>query len=177
MRALLRFAPVFDPGSVYERGRDLEVQRGALEKIRPDEPTPVFINHDRGRPIGRVREIFIAADVNAGVVRDWYFASAEIPDPPAWLKVSGAVSWSYFALRTQQVGETTRILRALISEISILSPATRPAKTLARVAWIGSPAAAPSSDRAAVGAAVGGEIIHGGGLLRRPGIGRVLGVR
>jgi hypothetical protein len=173
VRALLRFAPVFDPGSVYERGRDLEVQRGALEKIRPDEPTPVFVDHDRGRPIGRVREIFIAPDVNAGVLRDWYFASTEIPDPPAWLKVGGAVSWSYSAMRTQQVGETKRVLRALLNEISVLSPSTAPAESLARVAWVGSPTAVPSSDRAAVG-----EVIyHSGERLVRYGCGQVLGVR
>jgi hypothetical protein len=85
-----------------------------------------WVDRDQRDQIGRVREIFVAPDVNAGVVREWHFASVELSAPPDWLKVGGAVSWSYSALRTQQVGETTRILRALINEISILSPSTRP---------------------------------------------------
>ena len=133
-RAVLRFTPVFDPRIIEVPGlaRDLMVQRGAIEKIRLDEPTPVVINHDMDRQVGTVREIYTAPSVDGGHVRDWFYASCEITDPPGWLKVNGGVSWSYRTLQRQDVNGTERLLRALIDEISILTPSTRPAEPLAR---------------------------------------------
>ena len=120
-----------------------------------------------------MREIFVAPDYKGG---DWYWASVEIADPPGWLKRDGGVSWSYNALRTQDVNGVTRLLRGIIHEIS-LSPTVKPAEPRARVEWIGelkrSPAAGPSSDRAAAG-----EVIYGDGrTIRRHFDNAVLGVR
>jgi hypothetical protein len=68
-----------------------------------------------------------------------------------------------------------------LNEVSLLTPSVAPAESRAKVvllreAPVGSmslPAAGLSSDRPAVGE----EVIYGGGLLRRPGIGQVIGVR
>jgi hypothetical protein len=177
--AVLRFTPVYDPRILEVQGlaRDVMVQRGALEKIGDDETTRVLVNHDPGRQVGTVREIYIAPTVDGGVVRDWYFASVRLDDPPDWLARHGAVSWGYKALQTQDVKGSLRLLRALITEVSILSPSTAPAESLARVCLVGetsSPAARPSDRLAA-----GDEVIRHpqGVLLRRPGIGQVIGTR
>lgn len=109
--------------------------------------------------VGTVREIFEAPDSGGG---DWYWASVELTYPPGWLKRNGGVSWSHNALQTQDVNGTTRLLRGLITEVSILSPSVEPAEPRARVAWIGesqrASAAGPSSDRP-----VAGEVIYGDG--------------
>ena len=172
--ALLRFAPVYDPRMVddSELGRDLMVQRGALkEPLKLGEKIPVVVDHDDSRQVGTVREIFIAPDVNGGVVQDWYFASVELTEPaPGWLKRNGGVSWSHYALRTQEIGETTRLLRGLIKEISILTPSTQPAEAFARVVWFGDPVTKRSVP-------AGDVIVHPpGGVLVRRNIGRVLAV-
>jgi hypothetical protein len=93
--AVLRFTPVYDPPILEVQGpaRDVMVQRGPLEKVGHDETTPVLVNHDPGRRVGTVREIYIAPTVDGGVVRDWYFASVRLDDPPDWLARNGAVSW------------------------------------------------------------------------------------
>ena len=68
---------------------------------------------------------------------------------------------------------TTRLLRGLITEVSILSPSTQPAEQQAGVAWVGEPVTKRS-------APLGREqAIHhppGTKLVRR-GIGQALGVR
>ena len=158
MRAVLRFAPVYDPRILEVPGlaRDLMVQPGALETVGLDEATPVVIDHDMDRQVGTVREIYIAPSVDAGHVPEWFYASCDFEGPPGWLRAGGGVSWSHIPLRTQDVNGTTRLLRGVIKEISILTPSTRPAEGLAQVAWIGSPAASTTSDRA-----VAGEVIYG----------------
>ena len=173
--ALLRFTPVFTCAILDDPklARSLMVQRGALERVKRDEPIPVLVDHLAERQVGTVREIFIAPDVVGGVVQDWYMASVELPDPPGWLKRNGGVSWSYNKLQTQDVNGSTRLLRGIIHEVSILSPSVEPAEPRARVAWVGeSPAARTTSTRAA------GEVFYGDGTtITRHGIGQVLGVR
>jgi hypothetical protein len=81
------------------------------------------------------------------------------------------------ALQTQDVKGSLRLLRALITEVSVLSPSAAPAESLARVCLVGeaSSPAARSSDRLVAGDEV---IRHPRGVrLRRPGIGQVIGVR
>lgn len=136
VKALLRFTPVFDPRMLDDPklARHRMVQRGALEQANPNEPIPVVIDHDRGRRIGTVREIFTAPDVAGGVVQDWYFAAVDLTDAAhGWVKRGGAVSWKHIPLREQAVGETTRLLRGIVREVSILAPGTEPAEPLARV--------------------------------------------
>ena len=162
--SLLRFAAVFDTDPKLARSR--MVQRGALETLTRDQEIPVVVDHDMSRQVGTVRELFVAPDYQGG---DWYWASVELTDPPGWLKRDGAVSWSHVPLREQDVNGTTRLLRGIIKEISILSPTVQAAEPRARVEWIGEPVTKRSA----------GEVIQHppGALIRRPGIGQVLGVR
>lgn len=146
--ALLRFAPVFDPRIIDDPrlARQTMVQRGALETIKRDQEIPVVVDHDMSRRIGTVREIFVAPDVTGGVVREWHFASCELSDPPGWLKRNGGVSWAWIPLQEQDVNGTTRLLRGLIDEISVLTPSAKPAEPCARVAWVGEEPSAPREE-------------------------------
>ncbi len=97
---------------------------------------------------------------------DWYWASVEITDPPGWLKRNGGVSWSHNSLRELDVDGTTRLLRGITHEVSILSPTVKPAEPRARVEWIGEPVTT-----------VGEVLRHQPGTkFVRRGIGQVLGV-
>jgi hypothetical protein len=170
--ALLRFAPAYDSRIVTDPkfARTLMVQRGALEQINRDQPIPVLVDHDMSRQVGTVREIFVAPDITyGGVVQDWYFASVEIAEPPGWLKFNGGVSWSHVPLRTQDVNGSTRLLRGIISEVSVLSPSVKPAEGFACVAWVGEKERASSREQV---------IVHEPGVLvRRLNTGYVIGVR
>ena len=144
------------------------VQRGALETVGRDQAIPVLVDpvlvdHDPSREVGYVLETFVAPDYKGG---DWYWASVEITDPPGWLKRNGGVSWSHNPLRELDVDGTTRLLRGIIHEVSILSPNVKPAEPRARVEWIGEPVTT-----------VGEVIRHPPGTkFVRRGIGQVLGV-
>ncbi|HUP50872.1 MAG TPA: hypothetical protein VM198_00245 [Longimicrobiales bacterium] len=168
-RALLRFVAVYTPAMLDDPklAREEMVQRGALETIR-DEPIPVLVDHDPDRRVGTVRELYIAPDVVAGLVQEWYFASVELDAPPGWLKRNGGVSWACRSLQAQDVRGSTRLLRGLIDEVSVLSPSVRRAEGRAAVAWVGerevSSAAGPSADRSAAGEEV---IYHEPVLVRR----------
>jgi hypothetical protein len=77
------------------------------------------------------------------------------------------------------VREWTGLLRAVVTEVTLLPPATRPADPLARVVWVGefedSPAARVHFDRTPV---AGEVILHEPGVrVWRHNVGEVLGVR
>ncbi len=131
---------------------------------------PVIVDHDDDDVIGRVLEFYDADDAAGG---RWRWARCEITSPPAWLRMNGGVSFGYASLQKQDMGAWSRVLRAPILELSLLSPSRQPAEPRARVAWIG-PEDSPMERTSA-----GEEVLHlpAGQLLRRPNVGRVLGVR
>jgi hypothetical protein len=175
--ALLRFAPVFTPLMVDEPKlvREYMVERGAIVPMSLSEPTPVIVNHDEDRQIGTVRTFAIYDDVISGkLCAPYYFAHVDITEPTAMRRGDG-VSWGYNPLRTMELAGTRLIRSALIREVSVLTPAVKPAEVFAKVVWVGeletpkpkaSPAAGRSSDRA-----VAGEVFHSppGQVLIRPG--------
>ena len=157
--ALFRLTPVFDPRIIDDPklARSLIVPRGPFETISRDGEIPVVIDHaderEEANVIGRVRELSVFPDVTGGIVRDWYFASVELSAPPSWIRRGCGVSWSHIPLATQDVNGTTRLLRGVITEVSVLSPSVEPAESMARVCLLGdarSPAAG-TSDRLAAG--------------------------
>jgi hypothetical protein len=89
-------------------------------------------------------------------------------------KRNGGVSWSHNALQTQDVNGTTRLLRGIIKEVSILSPGVEPAEPLARVAWIGEEhrEGSPTAGRRSVR-----PVVREPAQLRVRNTGQVLGVR
>jgi len=154
--ALLRFAPAFTPLIVDDAKlvREYMVERGALVPMSYQKPIPVLVNHDESRQIGTVREIAIYDEVISGSrTAPYYVAHVDITEPTAMRRGDG-VSWAYHPLHTMELAGTKLIRRALILEVSVLTPAMKPAEALARVVWVGekqtsSPAAgATTSDRA-----------------------------
>jgi hypothetical protein len=137
-----------------------------------------LVDHDRGHEVGAVIELVEFPDVDG----NWLAARCKVDAPPTWLEQGKTkASFSYAVAQSQRIGDWTRVLRGVLNEVSLLAPGVAPAESRAKVVLLreapgGSmsvPAAGLSSDRPAVGE----EIIYGGGLLRRPGIGRVTGVR
>ena len=112
------------------------------------------------------------------------FASVTFTRPPGWLRRDGGVSLQYATLQKQDVDGWIRVLRAILDEVSVLTPATKPREPCARVTWLGEEESgeaivhAPGGDKARRLYAVEPQVIHHapGSTLRRH-IGSVLAVR
>jgi hypothetical protein len=171
--ACIRFAAIYDANPNDKRirpGREF-FQRGSLSFL-PGHPTaPLVIEHDHDRQIGVVDALWEWQDTDG----PWYVARAQLTgDPPLWLKRGAKASFSFIELQHQAIDDWTRVLRAFVKEISVLHT-QQPVEPRAQVLLVerskDSPAVATSD--------VAGEIIYGkpGELIRRPGIGQMLGVR
>ena len=94
---------------------------------------------------------------------EWLAALCTITTAPNWLKVGTAASISFPNLHRSALGAAERIELGLVPEISVLSPGRQPAMPGAKVAkFRAEPARAD-------------EVFHGGEVIVRHGIGRVLG--
>jgi hypothetical protein len=159
--AMLKLGRIFDGAMLHDldslpAGR-VYFQRGSL-RLMPN--TAVCVDHHEDRRVGIVREFFEHQDTDG----QWLAALTTITDPPAWLKRGTPASLSYIDLHTQTLGQASRVLRGLLIEASILSPGVRPAEARAGVATF-------HRDEDQVFYSAPGTVI------RRPNIGRVLGVR
>jgi hypothetical protein len=179
--ALIRLGPVFN-SNTYEwcaRRQQDAYDQGAFKPLLPHMQIPVLIDHQKEGPqVGTVGEFSYFDDIVGGVVGPWAFAHCTIEQPPAWLRDGPRgtrVSFSYKIPRALDQGGWNRIYTMAVTEVSLLSPGVEPVEPLARVVLLeqrkDSPAVATSD--------VAGEIIYGkpGELIRRPGIGQMLGVR
>jgi hypothetical protein len=180
--ALVKLARLYDSQPVQDADwipaeRTL-FQRNALELVRPTA-TKLLINHDRAREIGSVLALVELPDVDG----NWLAARCKVDAPPTWLEQGKTkASFSYAVARSQRIGDWVRVLRGVLNEVSLLAPGVAPAESRAKVVLLREapdansrslPAAVPTSDRAAVG-----EIHHPpGAVLKRPGLGRIVGVR
>jgi hypothetical protein len=177
--ALVKLARIYDSQPVQDAewvpAEKTLFQRGAFYVL----PTAkLLVNHDRTREVGSVLELLELPDTDG----NWLAARCRVDAPPTWLEQGKTkASFSYAVARSQRIGGWVRVLRGVLNEVSLLAPGVAPAESRAKVVLLreapgGSmslPAAGLSSDRPAVGE----QIIYGGGLLRRPGIGNILGVR
>jgi hypothetical protein len=161
--ALIRFAPVFSTEQVLDpalvvRGRTL-YQAGSLTL---EGEVPVLVDHDHDRPIGLVHELLEHTDADGS----WHAALVSLDESvPGWVKRGSAASFAIATVERQQIGDTTRVLRGLVFEVSVLSPGVKPAEPLAQVLTIRRTEATPAVDD------------NRPTLLVRPSIGQVLGVR
>jgi hypothetical protein len=158
-KAVIRIAEVVagdvlrDPEAI-PAGREL-VQRGALRLISDD--VPLIIDHDRDQRIGVVSELVEWPMVD-GL---WLAARVTITEPlPGWLRRGSAASMGWARVSTQQIAGWSRVLKALLNEVSVLSPGVPPKEPRAQVVLLersnGSPGA--SSDRLAPGDVVIGGV-------------------
>ena len=171
--AVLRFAPAYDTRHLVDgavNAPELIVASDALKQLRSGEPTPVVIDHNSERVVGRVKNVYVWDDVDYGTrVRKWHFAAVELDEKPEWLKRGTGVSWGYHPLHTYPAGKDTEVLTScIIREVSLLSPAERPREPLARVCYVKETRPVTRHQ------AQPGEVVFGHGqILRRPDIGRV----
>ena len=120
------------------------------------------MNHDPDREVGRVLEL-VEWDLWDGL---WSCARCEIDGAPGWLERGTRASYGYACLHEQAIGEWSRLLRGLVTEVSILSPSVQPREPRAAVMLL---------QRAEGHQA--GEVILGGQRIIRQNVGQVLGVR
>jgi hypothetical protein len=145
---------------------------------------PVLVDHDDERRVGLVRELRRLDDYAFGRS---LMALCEIDDPPPWLRQDTAASFAFVTLHRQAYNGWEIVRRGLVREVSVLSPSVKPAEPLARVLTF-HPAVPPKTRAAAAGPAhpgsVAGDVLAREwqsaappGVIRRVGVGRVLGVR
>lgn len=172
----LKFAPVF----TSERFNDPRWTRpgrtmySKLEFIPGKTSVPLLLNHDDDREIGTVDLIYRGEWIDG----PWYFAAATLDrEPPPWLQRGCRVSFRCTPLHRNEDftirGVTADVLyRGFVNEVSVLV-GREPAEPLAQVLSVKRTEASPPM----VTSDFGGEIIHGGQLIRRPNSGVVLGIR
>ena len=100
---------------------------------------PIRVDHIKDAPpIGWVTALRTDDCWTGGM---WQWIHAEINDPPAWLRKGTPVSISRAAYdtSTHTGGNWPLIRKALLTEVSILSPGHKPAHPRAQVEWIGEP--------------------------------------
>ena len=118
----------------------------------------MVVDHDMGRRVGVVLELVEYEDFDGPYV----FARTRIEAAPGWLSKRTRASLAYIPLREQTFGGLARLLRGLVTEVSVLSPSREPREPRAGVVLLRdaeSPRASPAC----------GEIIRAPGtLLRRP---------
>jgi hypothetical protein len=154
---LAKIAPVVTPERVDDpralaSGRQL-YDSGGLTFLHDE--VPLLVDHRDERVVGRVHELFTLDDVDG----PWIAASSTVTDPPCWLSRDTRVSFGFRVIqRNEHEGWCPIVRRAFVDEVSILAPSTQPVEPCARV-WsyrraepaTKSPAAVPTSDRAAAG--------------------------
>jgi hypothetical protein len=191
MRTTIRFAPIATADR-HSSSRWNRADRTLYEKLRlrPGVATaPLLVNHEHDRQIGVVTDLFRFEDVDG----PWWAALADVDDPPAWLERGTPASFAFAAVhrRGEWFGPAERIADGLVNEVSVLSPGTRPAEPLARVLTfrpLDVPPEAASrktiARRPADTELTDYEIAARAwqerapvGMIRRPAIGTVLGVR
>ena len=118
-----------NPGSV--RADRKLYQRGGLELLSL-KGVPLLADHDTSRQVGTVHELINFPDTDG----EWIAARATITDKPEWLKRGTRASFEFASLQDQQVGDWSRVLRGLVSEVTILSPGVRPLEPRAQVALL-----------------------------------------
>ncbi|MGZ4391715.1 MAG: hypothetical protein ACXVRK_06300 [Gaiellaceae bacterium] len=155
------------PGEIFFDRAGLTLQREA----------PVVVDHDTGRLAGIVDELVELPDTDG----TWVAARCTISDPPDWLRRGTKASFEYRTLVKRQVNGWPCVSRALVSEVSILSPGRTPVEARAQVALyhpldVPPKTAQPAAVRQPVTAA--GELVGPGAgavVVRRNG-GQVLRV-
>ncbi len=128
---LARISPV-PQASMAERHEQPEACLYRKLVKPPSKDIPVWVDHDEGRVIGRVRELNRSDEPMIGW---WHVALIELHDPPSWANASTPVSLSTKPLFMSTSTMFGRELahEALVVELSLLSPSKQPAEPLARM--------------------------------------------
>ena len=126
LHALITLARVVDIDLMHnlaalDPGQDL-FQRNAAALAPPvverGGRVPVYVGHDKTRPIGWVRELSYFDDGDG----TWLTAHCVIDERPCWLERGTRRRIGYSPMVTLPLGPTTRIMKAWINEVSVLPP-------------------------------------------------------
>jgi hypothetical protein len=186
---LIRFAPI----ACLERYNDPKWQGsrtmydpGSLKMPPGKTSVPLWVDHDEEQVVGTVTGFSRFEDVDG----PWFLAHATIDRHPAWLRSRETrASFGYKSLQTNPNVYGCEVVRgAIVTEVSILSPARMPAEPLARVCGLWEEEAKPlhrervASQPSKKDAARHNTIEHRiealgrKGIICRPNIGQVLRV-
>jgi hypothetical protein len=132
--ACIQFAPIFTAERMAEGARATDLyQRGSLRFLPSQSSVPLLIDHDKDRAVGVVHELVEWENTDG----PWFIARATVTHPPEWLKpFRTKASFGYANVERQEIGAWGRVLRALVTEVSLLSPAAKPAEPLAQVVLV-----------------------------------------
>ena len=115
---------------------------------------PIRVDHDKhGEPIGHVTALRTDPCPHGGT---WLWVHAVIDSPPAWMRQGTPVSIcrAAFNKRRPWDADFDVISKAILVEVSLLSPGLEPEFRGACVDWIGKPIARAASKPA-------GQVFHG----------------
>lgn len=154
---ILRAVPVATNAQMLEPDtvRHHEMYTRAALRVRPGRELrdlPICVDHDKDVRIGRATALRVEEEPGGA----WLMIHAALDDPPGWLKkyeTAVSISRAAFNTRTPWGADWELVQDALLTEVSLLSPGTKPALTGARVEWVGKPEE--------------GEVIYGNGQLIR----------
>lgn len=96
--------------------------------LLPD--APVCIDHDDDQEVGRIVDLLRFDDAHGR----WHWAKCEIDRPPEWLRRGTKASICFSALQRGEAANRGIVRRAIVREVSILSPGVKPAEPFAEVA-------------------------------------------
>ena len=121
--------------------RRQDVLLARLTKLLPGQPTPLVVDHDMEREVGVVHELFTMEWTDG----PWICARATVEKPPGWLRTyqTKASFGSWRVHSTTHDDGWVRVTRALVKEVSLLSPAVEPAEPLACVTLSSRPRSRP----------------------------------
>ena len=136
MDAHIQFAPIAtlerlnDPA--WNRADTTLYDAGSLA-FRPSKTeVPLLIDHDENRQVGLVRTLYRIEEPDG----PWLCAAARVTAPPGWLTRGTQASFAFLPIQESsftQPGDADHIRKGWITEVSILSPGTKPAEPRAKV--------------------------------------------
>jgi hypothetical protein len=161
---VVKFAPIFTAerfnDAAWNRPGRTMYERHAFQFLPGKTTAPLLIDHDR--EIGTVESMFLMDWVDG----PWMCAKATVDaGAPTWLQRGARASFEYRSLDTREYNirgtKADVVAKAMVSEVSVLSPSTKPAEPLAAVLSY-RPADPPAAGRSSSG--------------RRPAAGNVVSI-
>lgn len=123
--AAIAFAPLTTTkrlnDSRWGKGGRTLYDPGALKLLTYQSQIPVLCDDDRGREIGKVRELFRHEDVDG----PWLVALATLTEKPSWLGYGTRASFEFRPLQMSSFGDGI-VRSGIVSEVSVLSPDVEP---------------------------------------------------
>jgi hypothetical protein len=172
-RAVIQLGRIFDGETEIPKGL-LRYGRSGM-KLAPWLPSiPLVIDHREGARIGRVDSLEVFREVDG----DWLCARVELyKDVPAWVRKGTPASFKCVLLHESSFVDGW-VHGGIVNEVSLLER-EKPAEPGARVVLIYEPESKPESSRRreAPGQHRDELVPARPQILRRPGIGQVIGVR